>query len=390
MYKIAVIFESSPYDRKGLFNAVHERIRALVATGECEVDAYCIHSRDNAFTRFVRHTPVTPSESVRTIDGISYRMLWYRFSILDHLTVEKLHKPPLFFGNFMKRCLAGLQGYDLLIAHSFTGALFAYEYNLLTGCPYFVNWHGSDIHTHPWRNSLIMEYTKKAMLGASRNFFVSRSLLETSEKIVSRIHKDVIYNGVSESFARFSPERLKDARKEYRLTDSDKVVAFVGTLASVKNVFTLRPVFQSVRQMYEGRLVFWMVGDGKLGGKVREDFRQAKELDVVFWGNLPSEAMPSVMNCIDVMVLPSKNEGFPLVCAEAVRCGANVVGADVGGIPEAIGRENVVAHGEGFVEGMASKIVGYLKNPVAQSQTGDFSWTAAGITELRNIREISD
>ena len=54
MKKIAVIFESSPFDRKGQFNAAHERIRHLVASGECEIDAYCIHSRDNAFTRKVR------------------------------------------------------------------------------------------------------------------------------------------------------------------------------------------------------------------------------------------------------------------------------------------------------------------------------------------------
>lgn len=35
--RVAVIFESSPFDRKGLFNAVHERIRHLAGTGECEV-----------------------------------------------------------------------------------------------------------------------------------------------------------------------------------------------------------------------------------------------------------------------------------------------------------------------------------------------------------------
>lgn len=75
MLRLAVIFESSPFDRKGLFNAVHNRIRHLLATGECEVDAFCIHSRDNAFTRRVRHTPDVPVVEKVDFDGVTYRML---------------------------------------------------------------------------------------------------------------------------------------------------------------------------------------------------------------------------------------------------------------------------------------------------------------------------
>ena len=97
MKKIAVIFESSPFDRKGQFNAAHQRISHLVSSGECEVDAYCIHSRDNAFTRKVRHTLQAPDVENVAIDGISYRLLWYRFSIIDHFTVEYLHMRPLLF-----------------------------------------------------------------------------------------------------------------------------------------------------------------------------------------------------------------------------------------------------------------------------------------------------
>ena len=50
MLRIAVIFESSPFDRKGLFNAVHNRVKHLAASGKCEVDVFCVHSRDNALT----------------------------------------------------------------------------------------------------------------------------------------------------------------------------------------------------------------------------------------------------------------------------------------------------------------------------------------------------
>ena len=76
--RVAVIFESSPFDRKGLFNAVHNRILHLKNAGECTVDAYCIHSRDNAIVRRIRHTQNVPYVETVNIDGILYRMLWYR------------------------------------------------------------------------------------------------------------------------------------------------------------------------------------------------------------------------------------------------------------------------------------------------------------------------
>ena len=387
MYKIAVIFESSPYDRKGLFNSVHERIKALIATGRCSVDAYCIHSRDNAFTRHVRHTPVTPSEDICKVDEVSYRMLWYRFSILDHFTVEKFHRSPLIFSACVRRWVSSLKGYDILIAHSFTGALLAYEYNLKTGCPYIVNWHGSDIHTHPWRNPLVMEHTRKVLKNAALNFFVSRTLLDASDRILTGVRKDVIYNGVSDAFEKYGQDRLKEVRERYGVAGNDKVVAFAGTLAPVKNVLRLREIFKEVSRRYSGKLVFWIVGDGKLGGRLKEDFRNS-DLDVVFWGNLPTSEMPSVMNCIDVLVLPSLNEGFPLVCTEALRCGANVVGSAAGGIPEAIGKENTVPFGEGFIDEFACKVVKYLESPVPQGMSGTHSWREAGEKELAGIEEI--
>ena len=117
MLKAAVIFEGSPFDRKGLFNAVHNRVIHLVGTGKCSVDAYCIHSWDTPFTRKVRHTPCVPEKMDHVdVDGISYRMLWYDFSMIDHLTVEKLYRRPLLFSRFIERAVPMLQGYDVILS----------------------------------------------------------------------------------------------------------------------------------------------------------------------------------------------------------------------------------------------------------------------------------
>ena len=224
MIRLAVIFESSPFDRKGLFNAVHNRVKHLAALDRCEIDVFCIHSRDNAFTRYVRHTPQTPDVESVEIDGLSYRMLWYEFSMTDHMMLEILHVRPLYFRSFIRRCLGQLEGYDIVSAHSFTGSLLAYKAHQMYGIPYFVTWHGSDVHTHPWRIPVILEDTARIMENAVCNFFVSRSLLETSDRITVRASKEVLRNGVSEDFFRYDAEKVDRLRKVFGLEEGTKVV----------------------------------------------------------------------------------------------------------------------------------------------------------------------
>ena len=126
-----------------------------------------------------------------------------------------------------------------------------------------------------------------------------------------------------------------------------------------------------------------------------------------FFGNQPSPVMPDIMNCIDVLVLPSLNEGLPLVCAEALSCGAAVVGSDVGGIAEVIGSDNVVPlvapydndasqgvpsgrpYDDAFVNGMAEKVVAALvgQSP-SQILPSDISWARTAALELSILKSL--
>ena len=437
MMRLAVIFESSPFDRKGLFNAVHNRVKHLLATGECTVDVFCVHSRDNAFTRRVRHTPAAPSVDEVVVDGIRYRLLWYRFSILDNVLLEKLHVRPLLFRRFMDSHVGLLKGYDAVVAHSFCGGLFALAANERYGVPYYVTWHGSDVHSHPWRVPVILEDTRAVMESARCNFFVSNALLETSEMITSHARKEVLYNGVSEDFVKYSPEDHTAVRERYGLAPEDKVVAFVGNLSAVKNVLSLPAIFAQVARRFaevsislsdscgrSGCLKFWIVGDGKLRTQLetaclesltrhceeRSPSRHCEERSDVairFFGNQPSPVMPDIMNCIDVLVLPSLNEGLPLVCAEALSCGAAVVGSDAGGIAEVIGSDNAVPlvspcdnaasqgapsgrpYDDSFVNGMAEKVVAALtgQSP-SQALPAEISWSRTAALELSILKSL--
>lgn len=396
MPRVAVIFESCPFDRKGLFNAVHNRIKGLLGTGECWVDAFCIHSRDNAFTRSVRHTALVPVVESVEIENITYRMLWYRFSIIDHLTVEKLGKRPYFFQRIISTYIPYLDGYDYIIAHSFTGALFAYEAKLQFGVPYFATWHGSDVHTHPWRVGVIREDTQKVMESAECNFFVSKALMKASDKITLNARKQVLYNGVGEEFVRFDAVGVAKAREQFGINPSEKVVAFAGNLSQVKNVMTLPQIFKTITGQFSEPICFIIAGDGKLRSQLETEFTAIRQ-KVCFLGNVETEDMPALMNCVDVLVLPSLNEGLPLVCAEALSCGANVVGSDVGGIAEVIGKQNVVPLGDDFVPQFAKKVVSMLEaraessddsagQSAAQQLPSEISWAITTALELSFLK----
>jgi len=406
MYNLAVIFESSPYDMKRQFNAVHNRVKNLLATGRCKVDVYCIHSRDNAFTRKVRKTSKVPRDKMVVVEGIEYRMLWYRFSVLDFFLTEKMHRRSSVFDRFVRHHAAMFRGYDMILAHSYEGAYMAKTVRDAYGVPYHVTWHGSDVHTHPLRNPFILRTTRKLMEAAECNLFVSRSLMAASEVITEDAWKAVLYNGVSGKFHRYDDEKRMALRRHYGLSDEDKVVAYVGNFLTVKNVAVLPELFHKIHEDFdilmaeEKRedisLKFWIVGDGKLRPELQPLIRKAAGTDVVFWGNRPADEMPDIMNCIDVLVLPSRNEGLPLVALEALKCGANVVGSDVGGIPEVIGKEFSVAFpkkrgfapeycSSEFIGKFSWKVNGLLNNPVHQSVSPDFDWKRTAENEMALI-----
>lgn len=409
MRKIAVIFESSPFDRKGLFNAVHNRTKHLSASGEFEVDAFCMHIKDSLLSRKLRKTPKVPKVESVEVDGISYKMMWRGFSYVDELR-RRMSSAPKKLLTYAARQARLFKDYDILVAHSYEAGLVAYEAHRLFGMPYTVTWHGSDVHTHPIKDEARRTLTARIMEKAAVNFFVSANLLETSEKITENAVKSVLYNGVSEGYEKFDDETRAAYRANYGLESDDKVVAYVGNLHPVKNVEILPDLFSRIHDNFEmhlrdcpenqANLKFWVVGDGKLRSQIEPVVMKTAGAQVYFWGNLETGRMSALMHCIDLLVLPSKNEGLPLVTLEALSCGASVLGSDVGGIPEVIGKEFCVPFdvkndgtidymSDSFVEKMSQKAVKQLFYPKEQTLDPRFSWEQTAKTEIGILKGLN-
>lgn len=395
--RIAVIFESSPFDRKGLFNAVHNRILHLKEVAENDViEAYCLQSDDSFLARQFRKSPKQVSKpGVVEIDGLRYNMIWYKADFFDYVRTRFSGCPE--YRSHLAEIVSRLRSADLVIAHSYAGGVAAHEAMKSFGIPYFVNWHGSDVHTRPWKNPGLMSATRSVMSAAAVNCFVSRALMEKGLEICPSMNAEVLYNGVSPMFERYDDTRRTAVREKFGVPAEARVLAYAGNFYAVKNTAALPDIFFSAGLKYHeetGREpLFWVIGDGH----GRSDVEAAMSVPCKFWGNQPAELMPDFMNCVDVLVLPSRNEGLPLVAVEALKCGANVVGSRVGGIPEAVGDEFTVpfverhtpGYGE-FVSGMGEKIAALLLNPAVQSLPPFIDWHSTAILENSLIRSVAD
>jgi glycosyltransferase involved in cell wall biosynthesis len=100
-----------------------------------------------------------------------------------------------------------------------------------------------------------------------------------------------------------------------------------------------------------------------------------------FTGKVPPEEIPDLLNCVDLLVLPSSLEGLPLVVIEALSCGAHVVATNVIGTAEAVGRENAIDLGDHFVERFTDRGVQLLRGGIDQKLPPEVSWTATAVKE---------
>ena len=380
MKRIAVIFEGGLDNLTGLTNAVLARVKYLRKASDFVVDVYDVLSYPFGVTRLIFSPSKYDRMDTVIVDGIEINILWHRRIMVDDIMNFKLHIKPLFLDAFLQSQVERFKGYDLISAHAFVGAKLAEFVHQRYSTPFCVTWHGSEIHSIPPSNHYQRQMTKRIIESASCNFFVSHNLMQSAKSITNKGNVMVLYNGVNPIFKRYTNAERQRLHQKNEV-EGVKVVAFVGNLKPVKNVRSLPQIFNAVASSTNQAIQFWIIGAGDERKKLEVAF-STTTLDVKFWGHQPVEIMPELMNCMDVLILPSKQEGLGLVLLEAISCGANAVGSRVGGIPEVIGVENSIPFGDGFAENMAKRIVYFLTHRESQTISSDFSWIETAKKEM--------
>lgn len=384
MKKIAVLFEGDINWRLGVFNAVLNRAKHLQQISDYKVDVHMFQLYDGWLMRLFRKSQKLTSRPDEIEDlGMKVHITWYRRRWSDVILHRFFHKPPRALLKRLHKLGWEMRGYDLVSAHDRMAghaAVFAQEHLHI---PCFITWHGATIYTEPPRDPMIKEMTIKLLHQADCNFFVSQGLLDRAHAdLTDGFPAEVLRNGASAEFQRYSEDRRAQLRKKYNIPEGRKVVAYLGRFEPVKNVTMLPEIYSEILRKYGKDLVFWAIG---LGFQLEETAQMMKDkgIECLFTGRVPHSEIPDMLNCVDLLVLPSSLEGLPLVVIEALSCGAHVVATNVIGTAEAVGRENAIDLGENFVNRFTDRAVQLLHGGIDQKLPPEVSWTATAEKENR-------
>ena len=157
-------------------------------------------------------------------------------------------------------------------------------------------------------------------------------------------HTRRIYNAISDDFFAAIPDR-RGVRGELGLPEDRRIAIYVGRLAAYKGIDTLLDALGPVLKQQNLFLLF--VGHPDLFVNGTREMLQQMEQQIAEknWGDRVKflsfrNDIPRLMASADVLVHPTRNEGFGLVLAEAMAAGLPVVASNVEGIPEVLAGTN--------------------------------------------------
>ena len=235
---------------------------------------------------------------------------------------------------------------------------------------------GSDVHQYlrlSARRRVILKHLPRAAAVITRSRELSH-ILERAAFPSEKLH--TVYNGVC--LDTFQPRDQAAARHDRGLPGDSRIILFVGNFYSVKDPLLL---IRAVAPLPNTLLV--MVGGGPLEKRCRDLARQLGAASrVVFAGRKSPVEVARLMNCADLLAVPSENEGVPNVILEAFASGLPVVASRVGGIPEVLDQDIL---GEMTPAGDLPALVAALDRRLATTRdtagirlhAQRFSWEAA-------------
>ena len=173
--------------------------------------------------------------------------------------------------------------------------------------------------------------------------FLSRLLIEEPAAFLS--HKIIIQSKSCLEFQNLTRYRKKVAignfpidtqlfKCQKELKERENIIGYIADLTENKGV---RNFLDAILILRNKDFKFIIGGGGSLLEEIRKKIDESDLTDMVkLAGWIPHDEMPTYLNKLKLLILPSSSEGIPTILLEAMLCGTPILATSVGGIPAII------------------------------------------------------
>jgi len=214
-------------------------------------------------------------------------------------------------------------------SHEFATNVYASVLSSLTGIPVVATAHGKNYYPDKWRRRAAYRFVARRSTMVAVSNDLKRFLTERIGIPPANIR--VVHNGID--LCRYSVNAANPAiRAELGIGAGQPVIGTVGNLFAVKGQSYLLRACKAVAGAHPA-MVLLIAGEGDQLDMLREE---ASKLGIA--GNVKflgfRDDVPSLLQAMDICVLPSLSEGLPLSILEALALKKSVVATNVGGVSE--------------------------------------------------------
>lgn len=165
------------------------------------------------------------------------------------------------------------------------------------------------------------------------------------------------------------------ARAALHLAHDEQAVVLLGRLEYAKRHEVIIDAWDAIaRHVPTARLIF--IGDGPEEETLKKRAKQNQHAARITWlGAYPNAA--ELLIGADIVILPSRYEGWPVVLLEALLAERPIIASDVGGIAEMLGEAGIVLPAGADASVWADAIQALLKNTDKQRVLADAAGTRA-------------
>ena len=211
---------------------------------------------------------------------------------------------------------------------------------------------------------------------AEQSFFDSSSLYNPSTQLAKKGNHFTIYNCLPNyisilpapkyQFSTLNSQLSTDSQPSTLNSQLIYTIGVVGRLEHIKGADLILPAFAKIHAKYPNTRLL-IVGDGSLRATIEAQLSTLNSqlsTHTQFVGVQPQEQLQDYYDRIDILLMPSRSEGFGLTALEGMARGCVVVAADTGGLPELVldGKTGLLHRPEN-VDDIAEKASSLLDDP---------------------------